>query len=189
MTIKHQEIRATLTRYLAAHPNETEHLTPLLNALNSDTRDLTSRHTFNGGHITCGAVVIDPDQRLLLIEHNALSKWLLPGGHLEPEDNSLIQATLRELEEETGISWHSTISPPGHDATPLDIDIHTIPANPTKNEPEHWHADFRYTFHVNEPAVRLQHEEVSGFAWRNLSDAPTPKLAGKLAHLTNSTHP
>ncbi|MCD0451338.1 NUDIX domain-containing protein [Actinocorallia sp. API 0066] len=183
MTVKHKEIRAIVTRYLAAHPGEAEHLARLLDALNGDAGDLTSRHTFEGGHVTCGAVVIDDDRRLLLIEHNALGKWLLPGGHLEPEDGSLIQAALRELEEETGISWHSAISPPGHDVTPMDIDVHTIPANPAKGEPEHWHADFRYAFHVNEPKVSLQYEEVSGFAWRDHSDAPTPKLAAKLTNL------
>jgi hypothetical protein len=65
----------------------------------------------------------------------------------------------------------------------VDIDIHTIPANPGKGEPEHWHADFRWIYRVREPKVILQAEEVAGYAWRSRGDAPGPKLAAKLTDL------
>jgi 8-oxo-dGTP pyrophosphatase MutT (NUDIX family) len=179
MSITTDEIRTTVTRYLGRHPDETEHLWALTEALDAGA-DLTSRTEFNGGHVTCGAVVIDNRRRLLLIQHIVLQKWLLPGGHLEPQDDGLLYAALRELEEETGISWHGAVTPPGHDVTPVDIDVHTIPANPARGEPEHWHADFRWAFWVKEPKVVLQAEEVEGYAWRPRSDAPTPKLAAKI---------
>ncbi|SDH20129.1 hypothetical protein SAMN05421505_112152 [Sinosporangium album] len=92
-------------------------------------------------------------------------------------------AALRELEEETGISWDGAVSPPGQNLTPIDIDIHLIPANPAKGEPEHWHADIRWAFRVAEPKVVLQAEEVEGYAWRSFANAPTPKLAAKLPAL------
>jgi hypothetical protein len=88
MSITHDEIRTTVARYLARHPDEADHLQPLTDALAAGT-DLTSRKKFKGGHVTCGAVVIDDTRRLLLIRHIALGRWLLPGGHLEPEDGTL----------------------------------------------------------------------------------------------------
>lgn len=182
MSISTDEIRSTLIRYLSRHPDEADHLRPLSEALEAGA-DLTSRKEFKGGHVTCGAVVIDHDGRLLLIQHKALGRWLLPGGHLEQGDVNLREAALRELEEETGISWKGTIVPPGHGVTPVDIDLHTIPANPAKGEPEHWHADFRWALRVKEPEVVLQAEEVDGYAWRSHAHAPSPRLAAKLANL------
>jgi hypothetical protein len=89
MTVTTQEIRTTLTRYLERHPDEASELQPLRSALNSGA-DLSSRSEFNGGHVTCGAVVLGLDGRLLLIRHKALKMWLLPGGHLESSDEGLL---------------------------------------------------------------------------------------------------
>jgi hypothetical protein len=36
-----------------------------------------------------------------VIKHNALGRWLLPGGQLEPADTGLLAAARRELAEET----------------------------------------------------------------------------------------
>lgn len=33
--------------------------------------------------MTAGAALLRPDGRVLTIEHRALCKWLLPGGHVE----------------------------------------------------------------------------------------------------------
>jgi 8-oxo-dGTP pyrophosphatase MutT (NUDIX family) len=182
MSIAHAEITTTVSRYLDSYPDEAASLQPLLHSMETSA-DITSRKEFTGGHVTCGAVVIDQDRQLLLIRHKALDTWLLPGGHVEPDDEGLTFAALRELEEEAGVSWREVISTPGHDLAPIDIDLHAIPANPAKGEPDHWHADFRFAFRVKEPVVQLQLEEVDGFDWRPLSDAPTGKLANKLTRL------
>src|SRR5512139_3071795 len=182
MSITTDEIRSTVGRYLDRYPDEEGQLRPLTDALAAGA-DVNSRREFNGGHVTCGAVVIDDLRRLLLIQHKALGRWLLPGGHLEPTDTALPYAALRELEEENRISWHGAVSPPGQDITPVDIDVHTIPANPAKGEPEHWHADFRWALWVKEPEVVLQAEEVDGYAWLPRDNAPTTKLAAKLTAL------
>lgn len=181
MTVTKQEIRSTVDRYLERYPQESGGVDVLLHALATGAR-VTSRKEFNGGHVTCGAVVTDRDGSLLLIRHKALNTWLLPGGHLEPEDADLLGAALRELREETAISWDGTASSLDREV-PIDIDVHSIPANPAKGEPAHWHADFRFAFQVERADVEVQLEEVDGYAWRPVTDAPTPELVQKLSDL------
>jgi 8-oxo-dGTP pyrophosphatase MutT (NUDIX family) len=94
-------IHATVTAYLSYHAGETQTLAPLLDALNAPD-DPTSRSTIPG-HVTCSAIVIDPDNRVLQIRHKITGRFLAPGGHNEPADIDLATAALRELSEETGI--------------------------------------------------------------------------------------
>ncbi|GAQ55231.1 NUDIX hydrolase [Streptomyces acidiscabies] len=165
MAITRDHIRETLTAYVDTRPGEKEFLAPVLELLGTDA-ELTSRKEFRG-HATAGAVLVDDDAQVLLIHHNALGTWLTPGGHLEPEDSTLLDAALRELAEETGIS--AGVTPLL--TLPVHIDVHAIPANPAKNEPAHQHFDFRYLFRLaGDRDITLQAEEVNGFAWRPLDD-------------------
>ena len=155
------QIAKAITAYLEREPGDADRLAPLVAALGEPT-DITSRETFTG-HVTCSAIVLDPDRRVLHIRHNALNRWLCPGGHLEPGDTSLAEAARREAVEETGI-------PAGElylvDDVPVDIDVHPIPASAAKGEPEHQHFDLRFVFTTDGDAqVALQAEEVHDFAW------------------------
>ncbi|MEU7736778.1 NUDIX domain-containing protein [Streptomyces griseus] len=94
-------IRELVTDYLDRHPDERPALGPLLETLDA-SHEVTYRTL--PGHITCSAAVIDHDGRVLHVRHIASGgKWLLPGGHVEPEDATLMAAAVREVHEETGI--------------------------------------------------------------------------------------
>src|SRR5690606_31151799 len=80
-------IRATVEGYLTRHPSERDALAALFVALTGGD-DPTSRKTFPT-HVTCSAIVIDSNDRVLHIQHNATGKALAPGGHNEPEDTDL----------------------------------------------------------------------------------------------------
>lgn len=136
----------------------------------ADGDDIHSRRTFPG-HVTASAFVLDPTgRRILLIHHRSLGRWLQPGGHYEPPE-ALPDSALREAVEETGLGglavdpWH------GASGIPIDIDSHRIPARPERDEPEHWHHDFRYVVRAPEEDVpRPDLREVHGAAWRDLQD-------------------
>ncbi|MEU8523610.1 NUDIX domain-containing protein [Streptomyces sp. NPDC048577] len=191
MPLSHDHIRTTVETYLARHPHEREQLGALLEALDRTGDDISSRSTFTG-HVTCGAIVVDPFGRVLHVLHLASGKVLAPGGHAEPSDDSLVAAALRELHEETGIGPQAVTPWPGYETVPLDIDIHDIDARPDKGEPGHQHFDLRFLFRlhtVNAVPVWLQEEEVGGIEWRPVDRVTSPTLREKLLKLPLQVEP
>ena len=109
----------------------------------SFTRDILSSKHFTPGHITTSAAVLSPDQKqIALIFHPFLKLWLQPGGHIEKEDISVFDAAQREVFEEIHLSKLKNLS-----LNIFDLDIHSIPNNPKKNQPSHLHLDLRFLFH------------------------------------------
>lgn len=92
------------------------------------------------GHLTGSALVVSAaGDRVLLLFHRKLARWLQPGGHAEPGERDGEAVALREAREETGIAGlrlHPTAP------RPLDVDVHPIPAHGA--EPAHRHLDLRY---------------------------------------------
>ncbi|MFE6001840.1 NUDIX hydrolase [Streptomyces sp. NPDC056454] len=145
-------IRDLVTAYLDRHPGERPNLGPLLEALDAPG-EVTARATLPG-HITCSAAVIDHDGRVLHVQHIVSGgKWLLPGGHVEPQDATLMAAAVREIHEETGIPPAALCQSPAFCHEPADIDVHPIDANPAKDEPAHRHYDFRFVLHLVPPSA------------------------------------
>lgn len=180
MTPARSEIRDLVDTYLERHPTERGRLVRLLAALD-ETDDPTSRATLPG-HITCSAVVIDRDQRVLHVDHRASGLALAPGGHVDVVDRTLLAAALREVHEEVGIRSGDLCLTPQFLGSPIDIDIHDIAARPDKSEPEHQHFDVRFVFYLARevPAILLQDEEVSGAEWLPFDQVTSPTLRDKL---------
>ncbi|WP_432086325.1 NUDIX domain-containing protein [Streptomyces sp. bgisy095] len=175
-------IRKSIESYLARHPDERDALTGLLSMLERSV-DVTARTTLPA-HVTCSAVVIDRQARVLHIQHQATDGLVLtPGGHVEPGDRTLLAAALREVSEEAGVAPGALCLTPQLLGSPIDIDVHGIDANPSKDEPAHRHYDFRYAFYLageEPPAITLQEEEVSGAPWLPLPEVTSPTLRSKL---------
>jgi 8-oxo-dGTP pyrophosphatase MutT (NUDIX family) len=163
LAITATHIRRVLRDYLDNYPEDKPALDAVHHLLD-DGADLTSRKEFRG-HATAGAVVIDADGRVLQVHHRALDKWLLPGGHLEPTDATLQAAAVREVAEETQIGADELTA---LGALPVHVDVHRIPANPSKGEPDHLHIDFRFAFRTTADVQELQSEEVVDSAWRDV---------------------
>jgi 8-oxo-dGTP pyrophosphatase MutT (NUDIX family) len=111
-----------------------------------------SRRQFTPGHITCTAVVLDPRrERVLLMFHHRLLRWLLPGGHCENDDLSISSVAGREAVEETGVTIDPYVEAPL-----VGIDVHGIP--PKKKEPYHLHHDLIFAFTSRSEAIQVTEE-------------------------------
>ena len=114
------------------------------------------------GHLTASAVVMSAEgDRILLLHHRKLDRWLQPGGHGDPGETSGEAVALREALEETGLAGLAL-----HPAAPrpLDVDVHDIPARP--DEPAHQHLDLRYLVMApREAGLRRSVEETNDLRW------------------------
>lgn len=127
------------------------------------TPDPFSRGQFAPGHITCTAVILNPAaDAILVMHHHRHKRWLLPGGHVEPQDASLAAAARREAIEETGIAL-----PPPTQAFLAGIDVHGIP--PRRSEPYHQHHDLIFALHALTEDFAVT-EEAPQVAWARFPD-------------------
>ncbi|MCE7082510.1 NUDIX hydrolase [Streptomyces sp. ST2-7A] len=132
------------------------------------------------GHLTAGALVVDPTgERVLLTLHRKLRMWLQTGGHCESGDTGVAVTALREATEESGIPGLRLLP------EPVRLDRHHTPCAP--------HLDVQYLAVAppDAPAVCgeesldvrwFHHTEVAGVADASvvaLMEAGRSRLAGE----------
>lgn len=87
------------------------------------------------GHLTGSALVVDPGgERVVMLHHRKLRRWLQPGGHCDGDAN-LAAVALREAREETGLDG-LRVHP-----VAIDLDVHEV--DPPADGP-HLHLDARF---------------------------------------------
>ncbi len=162
-----ERLHEAVAEYRRLVAGASDDLSLLLEAMARGDR-LDDRATMPG-HVTTSAIVVTPARdRVLLIHHRKLLRWLQPGGHWESAD-AFWQSAQREAREETGIEaalhpWHG-----GRDL-PLDIDTHWIPPR-ANGEPGHWHHDLRFALVADAGQdLAADAQETLGAAWRPFSD-------------------
>ncbi|GGT16123.1 NUDIX hydrolase [Nonomuraea spiralis] len=167
MPISNSTIVMALLAYLERYPEEVALLGEPMRLLDQGA-DCAWRRTFPM-HVTVGALLVRGEREVLLVEHRAYGLLLQPGGHVEPTDNTLLGAAMRELVEETGVD-------PGQIASasqiPVYVDYGRVPARPDKDEPAHHHLDIGYAFVTAHADVGdIQESEVLRAAWYPLAAA------------------
>jgi 8-oxo-dGTP pyrophosphatase MutT (NUDIX family) len=175
VTVSIGHVRDQLDLYLQAHPTERDQLAEFAGLLATE-RPWTNR-SHMAGHVTATAIITNPVGKLLLVHHRLHDVFWPPGGHLEPVDESLSAAALREAVEETGLDPARTVLT---DPVPLDIEICDVPVNPAKGEGPHRHLDFRYAFTSPGVALQAQASEVYEAAWRPIAELDAPVLVAAL---------
>ena len=117
-------------------------------------------------HFTGSAVVCDPEgERVVLVHHRKLQRWLQLGGHADG-DRDLARVALKEAEEESGLTGLVLDDP-----AIFDIDKHWIPER--KDVPGHWHYDVRFVIRALGGEAFVLSEESLELAWR-----PVAEVAG-----------
>jgi 8-oxo-dGTP pyrophosphatase MutT (NUDIX family) len=143
-----ESVEALLASWVPINPEEATRIAEIRAAWAMRGEAMLVRSAFDPGHLTASAVVWSADgETVALVWHEALGRWLQPGGHIEAGDADLEAAARREVEEEVGAT---DLVPLG----PIDVDIHVIPPNPKKGEPSHRHYDIRFAFRVDGPVWR-----------------------------------
>jgi len=138
-------------------------------------REFVARHenpfdrSITEGHLTGSAIIVaEDDQRVLLLHHLKLARWLQPGGHADPEESLGEEVALLEAREETSITA-LRLHPDA--PRPLDVDVHRIPAR--GEEPEHEHLDLRYlVIAPADAALRHRPEESHDLRWFGWHELP-----------------
>lgn len=154
-----------IRNYTPYNKEEEGHAQSALTFLNNDTNPF-DRKNFSG-HVTGSAWLISPDhQMVLLTHHTILNKWLQFGGHADGEAD-IKNVAKREAQEESGIQ---EISELGNIFNPIfDIDVHLIPENIKKQEPDHLHYDIRYIFKTSSMDFSISSESKE-LKWVDIND-------------------
>jgi len=149
---------------------------PFILFIETNNGDSLWRRSNVTGHLTASALITDRRmEKFLLLHHRGLEKWLQPGGHIEPQDRSLLDAAMRETEEETGLERRDyDVMSTAEGIYIADLDSHIIPSNPFKAEPEHFHHDVRFLFRLKHDGARIFTDplESGGYKWVSPADFP-----------------
>lgn len=154
------DIHSIIDRYI---PDGDDVSVGIARAALETNRPMWPRSEFDPGHFTASSFVMSPDKTaLLLIHHEKLGRWLQPGGHIEPSDESIEASARREVTEETGLSDMARVG-----TSLVRIDAHPIPAR--QHEPGHIHIDLAMGFHARTTKIAVL-DEVLDARWVPFDD-------------------
>ncbi len=170
----HLDARSVLAGYGGPEPDQRALAYALVSYL--DARPDATRRSCRPGHLTAGAVVLDPaGERVLLTLHPRVGAWVQLGGHVEQSDPTLAAAAAREAAEESGIADLLV------DPAPLHLDVHPVTCSlgvPTR------HLDVRYLAVApagSQPVRSAESDDLRWFPVDRLPDAVAADVPGLIS--------
>jgi 8-oxo-dGTP pyrophosphatase MutT (NUDIX family) len=148
--------RVRLEEAVLATPDREAERARVLALLDEHGAALADRTTAPG-HLTGSALVVDAaGERMLILLHAKLNRWLQPGGHADG-DHELAGVALREATEETGIEGLQVLVPA------VDLDVHAVDHGDALGT--HLHLDLRFVVVAPPGAVERGNHESLGLRW------------------------
>jgi coenzyme F420-0:L-glutamate ligase len=143
--VSQQSLATAFLAFLAARPDAT-------------------RRACRPGHLTAGVTLLDATgEHVLLTLHPRIGAWVELGGHVEPEDETVVAAAAREAAEESGIAGLVV------DPDPLHLSCHPVTCSlgiPTR------HFNVTYLAVAPPGAVPVRSDESDDLAWFPVGDLP-----------------
>ncbi|MGW3387453.1 NUDIX domain-containing protein [Streptomyces cinereoruber] len=164
------ELHSVLASYLARHPDETARLAHVIAALDAHRTGLAP--------VTCSAVVVDRDHRILRTAHAPTASGL-PGAVPQDGDRSLLAAALRAVHDQTGIRPGDLCLTPQYLRAPIDIAPDPAAAGRILGAPV---ADLRFVFYV-------AHAPGTEAPWQPAADTALAELGAKVSDLDGRPAP
>ncbi len=160
-----------IDKYITKYPNEKEKIDKLLIYINSSTdKEIVDWNNLNG-HLTTGAFLYAiKEKKFLILYHKDLKTYLYPGGHMDINDKTPLEAAKRELKEETGLESFKLINN-YMESIPFDIAIHNVPYNERIKLKGHTHFDFRYLFCIDKITnITIDSRESGDYKWMSIEE-------------------
>ncbi|MFB7852948.1 NUDIX domain-containing protein [Streptomyces sp. NPDC056053] len=164
------DLQTILASYLARHPAESARLTPVKAAL--DAAHVTSVP------VTCSAVVIDRDRRILRTP-SAPAGPGLPGAGPQDSDRSPLATAVRAVHDQTGIRPGDLCLTPQYLRTPIDIAPGPGAVSLTPGAPV---ADLRFVFYTARTPT-------TDAPWQPMTDVSLTELKDKVTGLDGQATP
>ncbi|HEV7655080.1 MAG TPA: NUDIX domain-containing protein [Mycobacteriales bacterium] len=144
-----------------------------------------TRRACRPGHLTASALVLDATgEHALLTLHPRVGAWVVVGGHIEPEDDTVLATATREAYEESGM--------PGLRLDPVPIYLGAHPVTCSLGIPTR-HLDVTFLAVAPPGAQPVRSDESLDLAWFPVGALPEnvvpdlpPLLARGLARMGGS---
>ena len=170
--VSSREVVRLLQRFYPGNDGEAAKSQELTLALLDWSPRPFGRNVFTPGHITCTGLVLSPRRdRLLIVHHRRVNRWLLPGGHVEPGDSSIAETARREVIEETGVVLTN------EKPVLVGVDVHPIPSR--GREPLHLHHNMSFAFEARDLEMRAS-AEVRDVVWCRFEEYDQYDLPGNI---------
>lgn len=131
-------------------------------------------------HFTATVFIIH-ENKVLLIKHRKLNKWLPPGGHIDSNETPP-EAAIREAKEETGLNielisdenvWFENTNVKSFER-PYHCMTACVPS--FADQPAHFHMDLTYIGKVVDGTLERNHQETLGIRWFTIDEISSLKV-------------